>query len=487
MNTSTTLLSRTALALLATGTLLFQAPCQASIYQAIENQSSPAPYVQGSMQASLDSLISKATNTLDTLPISGELAVPKIDSLTSRVNRTQARLSGYSDSLTARLDSLTQLPQHQNIDSSPLQDSVRSRLQRRLDRYRQRWEKLAQDRSPKAMATKARLQKRINDLERKQTSLLDLNSSEHIADQASDNLSESLSPQLGSFSEQHEPLLDQSATVLKDTAHQQPSGQTIDQSIDQYAGQQAQLNPLTESAPPNPYESMQQSLEGYQSDLGGKAVGKEEVQQAVLTRLKSLGSDYQQEFAQQLQHATRKLTRQRRKLQAENNQPDTANTRPFSKRLRWGGNFQIHPDKITRVDLSPELHYILLPRWSIALAGVYRVGIQIEDFPHRLFHQQSVFGFRGATEWQALAGWSLRAEWERLRTPSSTALSSSEKQPTHQWINSIGLGIVKYYTISQRMKGYLQLLYNPLHDPLNSPHPHPYVIRLGFQLQPSSK
>ena len=442
-------------------------PCPATIGSVKFGQPALPPPVSSpkSTQLTRDAGRLPIISLNDTLP-----TVQAADSLSFRTRRVRNRLAGYADTLSARLDSIATGLQHSEPTQSPWGDTARFRLRQRLTRYQDRLFQLSSDQSPDAIAKKDRLERRLHHLQRQQASLPDF--SEHPpVDQ--------LPLSVRSSAEPYTSTLGQSTAILSDTTRQLPSGQALDQRIDQYAGQRTELGPLAES-PAHPLEAMQESLQGYQPLLSGQPMNQQAVQQAVLERLQALGPDYRQEFAQRLQKATRKLARQGFRTAAGVDQTDTA-AAPLGKRLRLGGNLQVQPADPIKIDLSPELRYALLPRWTVAAGGVYRMGIQVDDFPRHLFRRQAVYGLRTAGEWRALAGFSLRAEWERLRTAASSSVSS--EQSSHQWVSAAWLGLVKHYRISRKVQGSVQLLYNLMHDPLTSPHPHPYVIRLGFQLQ----
>lgn len=401
------------------------------------------------------------------------------DTATQAAHSTFDQLASLPDSLVSRLDSLPRL-----IPRSPLTDPVYEKAQGGVEELKQGWEGTIDKKSTQLLDEHIPVWPPLDVVNKYQR----VYSSDHIEEEVVNSLedvatdNELLPQEVGSLSGQYSEVQSELEAIAKDSTQQ--SGVVIDQKVDQYAGQQKGLQPLTEaSAQPSPVE---QSLQGYQSQMDQATFDKTEVQQLLLSRLQALGSDYQQDFAKRIKKSTKKLARHRQDYQTSPKADTTANS--GKKRLRLGGNFQLQPGHTTRLDISPELQYRLLPRWSIGVGGTYRIGIQTDDFPKQLVQQEGVYGGRGLTEWQAFPSISLRAEWESLYSGSNDQLGSlANDLPSQRWNDSVWLGLVKYYSVSSWVKGSIQLLYNPLHDPSTDLYTQPYTIRLGFQFQPSAK
>ena len=406
-----------------------------------------------------------------------------IDTSAQSIERIKSNLVTYSDSLMARVDSLSERTLRK-LGHSPIADTVQRLLKGQLDSQRQNWMQYAEDKIPEPSSLNPSLPE-IPSLGEKQSPTVP-SVKEKVSEYSREQVDsyEQIPSSVNTAKKYHSEIQSQSELFAKDTTGQK--GMMIDQKIDQYARQQQALQPLVEADAEDPMLAIQESLQEYQPHVDQTSLSAEKVQQLMIERLQALGSDYQQKFDQRINKATRKLAK-RGIAKGPVPEPDTI-SQLAGKRLLWGGNVRIQPGEVTQIDAAPELQYRLYPRLNIGVSGVYRVGIQINDFPHKLWKDQDTFGFRGLTEWRALGSFSLRAEWERLKTkapvlqkPKASDLAKS------QWTNSVWLGVSKYQSLSRRLKGYIQLLYNPLHDSETSPHPKPYTIRVGVQLKPSAE
>ncbi|WKN44233.1 hypothetical protein [Tunicatimonas pelagia] len=434
--------------------------------------------LRGQAVSTTDSLRARVASPLpDSLPFS-------LDSIRTRAEKARHRLTSLSDSVHQRLPLYARTAQ-------PLsrRNWAGASSQANLDRYQQRLASLSGDHTPLANARRTKLQQRLRYWQRK-AGQISPPSSLPSPDQTRSALSSAI-PEALPQTETLAPY----ATVLIDTAFAPPSGQQVDQTIDQYARERSELQPLVQAKPPvDPRQELQASLQGYQKHLSGVPRTQEAVLEAIQQRLQSLGEDYQHQFHERLSKARRKLARSGSVV------PDTSLS--FGRRLRFSANLQLHPgswqpsavgtgtspilpdDLTLQVDASPEVQYLVRPRWLLGLGGTYRSGLRFSGFPYRLFHSPSVYGLRLSGEWQALRGFSLRAEGERLR--SSTAPTVTDQGKAFRWTNALYLGLVKYHRLSERWQAFLQALYQPGHNPTSSPHPRPYVIRLGVQFAPQS-
>ena len=402
-----------------------------------------------------------------------------IDTVRQPVQRIYPRWSSYPDSLLTRIDSLAQ-----PLGQSSVMDSLRGEVRARARDLRQKWEQETREQSLPILDDQVLIQEsvdKVNDYRQKYS--VDLTAEEVLNSMDNMTTEDDIPPEASSLPEQYSEIQSEVENLKKDSAQQ--VGPAIDQRIDQYASEQEELHPLMETndAEPSP---IQQSLQGYQTQLDQTSLNKAEVQQLLVSRLQALGGDYQQDFQQRIKRSTRKLARHRSAYQVPPSEDTLAKS--GKKRFRVGGNFQLQPGRTTRLDISPELQYRLLSRWNIGLGGTYRVGIQTDAFPRRLIQQEGIYGIRGLTEWQAFPSVSLRAEWESLyngATPTNQLGSPASELLTQLWSNSIWLGPVKYYSVTSWVKGSVQLLYNPLHDPKTDLYTQAYTIRMGFQLQPS--
>ena len=268
-----------------------------------------------------------------------------------------------------------------------------------------------------------------------------------------------------------------------------------DGQIDRVMDQEAKKWLPADQLPPaqqDPFQAQKSQLSGYQGYSPHQLQDKKFVKERLKERLTAQGKDLDF-FQDQLQASKDKVAKHKRKYEELSNSHDLETRKPMQdkplrERLIWGGTFQVRPGSPTHIDLSPQVTYRVSPRSGIGLGAVYRVSVVAKGFDEILSHENEIFGLRSFYEWQAYKGFFIHGEYELLNTGTKSATQDDEwDNEERKWLPNAFLGIKKKYSISRRVIGNLQLLYNFSYDPATSPYSRRWVVRFGFELAPRDK
>lgn len=148
--------------------------------------------------------------------------------------------------------------------------------------------------------------------------------------------------------------------------------------------------------------------------------------------------------------------------------------KPFKERLVFGGTFQLHVDRNTKVDLNPELSYRLNRNLEAGVGGTYRLTVASKELPQSMA-DPNVMGVRGFVEHKLIGNFYVHGEYEGLK--SSIRMNSD--RPLRDWHYSFLAGLERRFNLKGKFQGQAQVLYNfnSQHNPLYN---SPWVFRVGF-------
>jgi len=170
--------------------------------------------------------------------------------------------------------------------------------------------------------------------------------------------------------------------------------------------------------------------------------------------------------------------------------------KPLSERLVLGGTFQINPSysrssgsqstttgtsgsgsstgKVpTSVDFSPLLGYRLNKNYTLGIGVTYRAILNFDEFEAK----DQVYGYRGFFQADAVKGFFLHGEYERMNTAVETGSATDEIY--RRWKSGALAGIGKEYSFIKKIKGQVMVLYDFLYEVGVSPYKRPWVIRFA--------
>jgi hypothetical protein len=148
--------------------------------------------------------------------------------------------------------------------------------------------------------------------------------------------------------------------------------------------------------------------------------------------------------------------------------------KPFSKRLVWGGNFQVISLDPVSIDVAPEVGYLINSRFVVGVGALYRQTFG--DSLPRLAPQAA--GLKIFSSYDLISNFFVHAEYARS-TPS--AMGISERGERNKWQQAAFLGMGKRFTVHPKYFMNVLLMYNFIRSNNDTLYSSPWVIRFGFQ------
>lgn len=223
----------------------------------------------------------------------------------------------------------------------------------------------------------------------------------------------------------------------------------------------------------------------------------EYLQKEGVSRAVKEASKYLAEHQSKLTEAQSKLSKLKKKYSSVPNSKDlsTATKRnslkgkPFKERLVLGGNLQLVSTQPLIIDASPVVGYKINKRFSIAAGASYRA--RLTEYPKnntvtpRRAKDELTYGYRAFSEYIFWKGFYVHGEYERMS--KEFEVKSVTNTPTdlfqRKWVEAALLGVGKSYSINNKVKGSINLLYNFIYDNKEQVYPSPWVFRFGFKLK----
>lgn len=151
--------------------------------------------------------------------------------------------------------------------------------------------------------------------------------------------------------------------------------------------------------------------------------------------------------------------------------------KPFVERIAPGLTLQIQKWNTVQLDLNPNISYRLSGVWNTGVGWNERLSFQKWN---RLASVDRIFGPRVFTSVIIKRGFGIKAEVERMNTWVQQTVTFPDGN-RRVWVWSVFVGIKKEYTLSKKIRGNFQTLYNVYDDHANSPYADKLVVRIGFE------
>lgn len=149
----------------------------------------------------------------------------------------------------------------------------------------------------------------------------------------------------------------------------------------------------------------------------------------------------------------------------------------FRERLVLGLDLEMARNNGASMDFAPALGYQFTNRFTSYFGYMYRFSFDKSN--NSLNWNNPTYGARGTITYTVSKGIFGKLSFEQLRTNVPRGLILAET--SRQWVYGGFIGLGKAYSVTKRIKGNLQMLYNFLHSG-ESPYSEKYNIRLGFDL-----
>lgn len=208
-----------------------------------------------------------------------------------------------------------------------------------------------------------------------------------------------------------------------------------------------------------------------------------QVEEVVQSRI---GSDPNARAAisQQMEQAKDKLSELKNKFPELNSpadmpdfKPNPMKTKPFLKRLEFGGNIQFQKNSSyypTISDIAGQVGYKFNKNAIIGFGLSYKLGLGT-GWNHIAFSHQGI-GIRSYIDHKIKGSFYLTGGYEKNYFQSFSRLA--ELYHLHHWTESALLGISRKYKINAKLKGNLQVLYDFI--PHNNSVSNHIKVRIGY-------
>lgn len=218
---------------------------------------------------------------------------------------------------------------------------------------------------------------------------------------------------------------------------------------------------------------------------------KEYLQKEGVSKAVKEASKYLAEHQKELGEAQKQLTKLKKKYSSVPNSNDlsTATKRnslkgkPFKERMVIGGNFQLVSTEPLIVDISPVLGYKIDKRFTIAVGATYRA--RLTEYPKNRIpptgKDDLTYGYRTFVDYTFWKGFYAHGEYERMS--KEFEISPQTDLYARKWVEAAMLGLGRSYTINQKVKGGVVLMYNFLQNNNEKIYTSPWVFRFGIELK----
>lgn len=161
--------------------------------------------------------------------------------------------------------------------------------------------------------------------------------------------------------------------------------------------------------------------------------------------------------------------------------PQTTKTQSFLSRLEYGLNVQSQKAKWmfpTTTDLGAQLGFRLNDNSSVGIGMSYKVGWGKNWNQIEITHQG--VGLRSYIDWKIRGSFYLSGGYEQNFRSAFKTIDALKDQSA--WQSSGLIGLSKKYSVSKKLKGNIQLLWDFL-SYRQSPQPNSILFRIGYQLK----
>jgi hypothetical protein len=148
-------------------------------------------------------------------------------------------------------------------------------------------------------------------------------------------------------------------------------------------------------------------------------------------------------------------------------------SRPWVKKITYGGNFQAWFGNPTFIFLSPTVGYSPVNNFNIGIGGIYNYS-RIDFGPYGKY-SQSIFGTHTYARYTIASSYFFQVQYDRLRQPDLLASMAGEKI----WVDYLMVGGGVRQSVGGKAGLMMTLMYNLTPHPL-SIYPSRVILQLGF-------
>ena len=135
------------------------------------------------------------------------------------------------------------------------------------------------------------------------------------------------------------------------------------------------------------------------------------------------------------------------------------------------------------IDISPVIGYKIDKRFRVAVGATYRA--RLTEYPSNATpptgKDDLTYGYRTFTDYTFWKGFYAHGEYERMSKEFEIAPKTDQYE--RKWKEAAMVGVGRSYTINNKIKGGVVLMYNFLHNTTEKVYTSPWVFRFGFELK----
>lgn len=188
-----------------------------------------------------------------------------------------------------------------------------------------------------------------------------------------------------------------------------------------------------------------------------------------------VANDVAGEQMEQLQSAMGNMQKYKKKYFSVDNSADVdagiekpKRAEPLNKHWSWGGNFQFDRSNPLGMDLAPTLQYSFNRTFSLGTSLTWRYKFDKDNDYKPPKGEDMTYGLRLFGQYKVIRSFFVQAEYEKISMPAEG----------RSWQQAFNAGVGKTFTISDKLKGNITILYNLNHN-RSEVYEKPWLVRFG--------
>ncbi len=259
----------------------------------------------------------------------------------------------------------------------------------------------------------------------------------------------------------------------------------IDRTFDQQLGHMEEMLKFKQGA------SKVEAVKGQASSLTNSEVAKDKIRKKVEQKYIDHFAGHEDKIKSETE-SMEKLQRKYHSLKDVRYPPkrrsNPESERTFMERIIFGSEFQIErSDPVwTGLHISPYLGYWFSDRFRLAIGGTESLSFDVKSL--EIEHKDESYGYRIFGNYKVIRGLFSHLEFENIyrTTPVYSGAHNLSSVHSRQWDPSILIGLFKTFSISSRISGQSQFLYD-LFDVTRNFRFNQAAFRFGFEYRIAKK
>lgn len=150
----------------------------------------------------------------------------------------------------------------------------------------------------------------------------------------------------------------------------------------------------------------------------------------------------------------------------------------FKDRIYFGGNFNLQFGRVTFIDISPLMGYMVTDRFSVGPGITY----QYLNYKWLNNYKTHIYGGRFFGRYNIGQQFFAHSEIEALNVEYSKIVGGNDRQWVRGWVPGVFIGGGMFQPFGRRGGIQIMGLYNLTYSQGRSPYASPFVLRAGITL-----